>query len=1112
MAAIERLVVKIDGDGKGLTAELQRLGGNVDNFAGKINKASNDLTAIRKRTTGVVAGFRDIVVSLSSVQTLFYQAQFYVGGFLKKIVDGNAQYERMTVLLHGLSKATTQAGKDLEAAGDLKFIRNMAKTAPFELAAISDSFVRLKTIGIDPMQGGLKALTDSVAAFGGDSETLKRATLAIQQMAGKGVISMEELRQQLGEAVPNAVALMARSVRMGYGEFVKAVSEGKVRAGPAIEAFFQEAERVYGGAGQRMMDTYTGLMQRLKTTFQEFALEINKSPSGKGFFDVLKTQIQELSTFLSSSSGKTFARDMGESIAYLLVKFTDLVKVLYEYRDAIATVAKIGASLFLFKTLIGTFRGLGGMIGSVTSLMVRYGSVMLMTSGRAKVLDATTNRLVSKMNSLGGGFVYAGGRARGLIVSMARMGAQASVLIPVIAALAAGAYELGRGWNAAARGRRALADAEKAAKFGDILDEDELNAHKNEIANQKARKKTLEANLAQAKANINAPGLSGQAAKDKVKYYQGLLDTTNKTITGLENSYVTNRNNATRDSTDREAANFKENWERGTADMIKTAQINRAKRQEEIDKAVKANGDKYSPELTAKQNALDADFQKWESNAYRASEAKLREHAGNLKGRWQEEALLLADDFGKRAKAIAEQKPVDLAGMMMDPENDKKAKGPKSDGLDGLRNRFANLKVTLAELRAELAGTADDFDSDPIYEEALATAQLSKSKGELTTMVNDLTDAIRKQRKENKFHAIFEEMDSDIKLQKAEVNDLFATIRQEWISAGVGVDAYGRKLEDQHSKELADVIYGGEIRKRINDQIAAEADKQFGEQFKQVWEKNKAIEDSYKSSDTIRQEAYEKERAQVQDLINNIIAKGNVSKQVIGDLYGYLDRLDRDNKLKALGPLGELARTGMNLKDNLKEGLGGIMDGFINDLADGKFAFKDFAKSILKMLLQIIIRAIIAKAILSAIGMGSGSPSGDPGMYGYEAAMGPGSVAHTGGIVGQTTLPSRNVASEMFAFANRYHSGGMVGLKEGEVPIIAKRGEGVFTQEQMKALGKGGGGNNVQVNVINQTSNDVNAEQSQPRFDGEKFVVDVVLKNASKPGPIRDMLQGIKNG
>ena len=41
------------------------------------------------------------------------------------------------------------------------------------------------------------------AQFGGDSEIpLKRAAIAIQQMSGKGVISMEELRQQLGEAVP----------------------------------------------------------------------------------------------------------------------------------------------------------------------------------------------------------------------------------------------------------------------------------------------------------------------------------------------------------------------------------------------------------------------------------------------------------------------------------------------------------------------------------------------------------------------------------------------------------------------------------------------------------------------------------------------------------------------------------------------------------------------------------------------------------------------------------------------------------------------------------------------------------------------------------------------
>lgn len=53
---------------------------------------------------------------------------------------------------------------------------------------------------------------------------------------------------------------------------------------------------------------------------------------------------------------------------------------------------------------------------------------------------------------------------------------------------------------------------------------------------------------------------------------------------------------------------------------------------------------------------------------------------------------------------------------------------------------------------------------------------------------------------------------------------------------------------------------------------------------------------------------------------------------------------------------------------------------------------------------------------------------------------------HTGGIVGETARPGRMVSAGLFAGAPRFHTGGLVA---GEVPIIARKGEAVFTPEQM---------------------------------------------------------------
>lgn len=53
---------------------------------------------------------------------------------------------------------------------------------------------------------------------------------------------------------------------------------------------------------------------------------------------------------------------------------------------------------------------------------------------------------------------------------------------------------------------------------------------------------------------------------------------------------------------------------------------------------------------------------------------------------------------------------------------------------------------------------------------------------------------------------------------------------------------------------------------------------------------------------------------------------------------------------------------------------------------------------------------------------------------------------HTGGIVGEAGRSGRMVSAGLFAGAPRFHTGGLVA---GEVPIIARKGEAVFTPEQM---------------------------------------------------------------
>jgi hypothetical protein len=70
---------------------------------------------------------------------------------------------------------------------------------------------------------------------------------------------------------------------------------------------------------------------------------------------------------------------------------------------------------------------------------------------------------------------------------------------------------------------------------------------------------------------------------------------------------------------------------------------------------------------------------------------------------------------------------------------------------------------------------------------------------------------------------------------------------------------------------------------------------------------------------------------------------------------------------------------------------------------------------------------------------------------------------------------------------------------------MAKR-IGASNLAQMNATGKTANSAPV-INIKNEGS-PKNAEASQPRFDGEKYVIDIIMRDLSNNGPIRRSLRG----
>lgn len=151
----------------------------------------------------------------------------------------------------------------------------------------------------------------------------------------------------------------------------------------------------------------------------------------------------------------------------------------------------------------------------------------------------------------------------------------------------------------------------------------------------------------------------------------------------------------------------------------------------------------------------------------------------------------------------------------------------------------------------------------------------------------------------------------------------------------------------------------------------------------------------------------------------------------------------------------EASNVGKKLESATSGWMNKATDSLMEFVETGKTSFSDLASSIIKDLLRIMLQAQmsnITKGIFGSASGGSGS-----GIFGSLWGAVSGSVFHDGGVVGESSAPSRIMPAYAFAGAPRFHNG----LAADEFPAILQHGERVLSKKEVSQ----GGGGSITVNV-----------------------------------------------
>jgi len=149
---------------------------------------------------------------------------------LREFLEANANIDSFRL---GVEAVTGETGR---ASQELEFLRSTADRLGLDLQATTSSYLSLlaategTTLAGQQSRDIFEAVAQAMAVLGKSSADTDGALQAITQIVSKGVVSMEELRQQLGERLPGAFQIAAESMGLTTAELNELVSSGTLTA------------------------------------------------------------------------------------------------------------------------------------------------------------------------------------------------------------------------------------------------------------------------------------------------------------------------------------------------------------------------------------------------------------------------------------------------------------------------------------------------------------------------------------------------------------------------------------------------------------------------------------------------------------------------------------------------------------------------------------------------------------------------------------------------------------------------------------------------------------------------------------------------------------------
>lgn len=359
---------------------------------------------------------RGEVVALGVSYVGLYAAINQLRGVTSAFMELEAANNRMLVAFNGNEAIQGREMRWIREEADrlgIQFGVLAAQYSKFAIAARGTAIEGAETRRI------FEAVTVAARVNKLSIEQMDGTFLALSQMMSKGVVSMEELRRQMGDRLYGAFTLAADGMGITTQRLNELVSSGQLMTEDFLPKFATELEKVFSPQLSQSLNTFTTDLGKFKNEVFKTQLRVAEA----GFIDGLRDALNSLSEFFQSDDGKRFFETIGAAAG-------NTARILAEIPQHFEAI------MFVLAAMLGT-----RVAAWLTILQQRFMAAV----AAARPLPPTLGAAGAAGNAAAGGIGNAGRAADGATGSMARLRAAVAAASAAMATSTGRAAAMARG-------------------------------------------------------------------------------------------------------------------------------------------------------------------------------------------------------------------------------------------------------------------------------------------------------------------------------------------------------------------------------------------------------------------------------------------------------------------------------------------------------------------------------------------------------------------------------------------------------------------------------------------------------------------------------------------